>query len=211
MLKHSHTRTPNYVNWVPCIQERDREQSVLRKGKQRMTWAITIKGHSVNILWWSTFIQKETVPLYTMSSAQLNVCLRFNSVFISFKTGISSADISYHQHFCISLDFYFVALSQCCFLLFYLMVSECFCHRCLKAAFPEKHWLLAWAHKVTESRLKARHPASILHLGPLLWAILSCSHFAAILKPRKNLTTCQVSMTLIVTRPHLTNPETMSC
>jgi hypothetical protein len=149
--------------------------------------------------------------LYTMSSAQLNVCLRFNSVFISFKTGISSADISYHQHFCISLDFYFVALSQCCFLLFYLMVSECFCHRCLKAAFPEKHWLLAWAHKVTESRLKARHPASILHLGPLLWAILSCSHFAAILKPRKNLTTCQVSMTLIVTRPHLTNPETMSC
>jgi hypothetical protein len=31
------------------------------------------------------------------------------------------------------------------------------------------------------------------------------------LKSRKDLTTWQVSITLIVIRPHLANPETMSC
>jgi hypothetical protein len=55
--------------------------------------------------------------------------------------------------------------------------------------------------------------ASILYLCPLLWAILSCWHFAAILKYRKDQTgektACRAAMLLTVTDSHLTNSETM--
>jgi hypothetical protein len=43
-------------------------------------------------------------------------------------------------------------------------------NRYLKSAFAENHWPLTWAHKLTVSRIEAKHPHLILYLYSLLWA-----------------------------------------
>jgi hypothetical protein len=68
--------------------------------------------------------------------------------------------------------------------------------------FPEEHWFLSWAHRLTKGRIKGKHPSLYFvfvsfYLGSSLLQSF-CSHLG-------------IQKGLKITKPHLTNPVTAAC